>query len=98
MSGKECIEQLSNVLFWDIDKEQADMDSCPEQIIQRVLEYGTLDDWRTILSYYGLDAIVTACKQMRTLDPIAFSFIRCISNTSKEEYRCYHTRLSNPLH
>lgn len=34
MSGKDCITQLSKGLFWDIDKEQADMNFCPAQIIQ----------------------------------------------------------------
>ena len=92
MSGKDCITQLSKGLFWDIDKEQADMNSCPAQIIQRVLEYGNLDDWKLIRSYYGLDKIVELCRTMRSLDPVALSFICCVSNTSKEEYRCYHTR------
>lgn len=72
------------------------MDTCPQQIIVRVLEYGTLEDWRLIRSYYGLDKIVECCKQARSLDPVALSFICCISHTRKEEYRCYHTAQSNP--
>lgn len=94
--NKDYISKLSPHLFWDIDISQADMDTCPAQIIQRVLEYGSLKDWRLIHSYYGLDKIVSVCKSLRTLDPKALSYICCISNTSKEEYRCYHTRLSNP--
>ena len=77
MEQKEYISKLSPHLFWDIDISKADMDTCPAQIIQRVLEYGTLKDWHLICSYYG-------------------AYVCCISNTSKEEYRCYHTRLSNP--
>ena len=45
MTQQDYISKLSPHLFWDIDKEHADMDSCPSQIIQRVLEYGTLADW-----------------------------------------------------
>ena len=44
MSERECISKLSKVLFWDMDMELVNMDSCPSQIIQRVLEYGTIDD------------------------------------------------------
>ena len=44
MSEKSYISKLSPHLFWDIDMEHADMDTCPSQIIQRVLEYGTLED------------------------------------------------------
>lgn len=85
-------------LFWDIDKKQLDMDACPGQIIQRVLEYGEFKDWRIILSYYGLDKIVSEVKKLRTLDLKALSFLCCISNTQKEEYRCYQYQQSNRIH
>ena len=81
MEQKEYISKLSPHLFWDIDISKA---------------YGTLKDWHLICSYYGLDRIVSICKSLRTLDPKALAYVCCISNTSKEEYRCYHTRLSNP--
>ena len=96
MTQQDYLSALSPHLFWDIDKNRADMDSCPSQIIQRVLEYGTLDDWKLILSYYGLDKIVSECRKLRTLDAKALSFICCISNTDKTQYRCYHTTQSNP--
>ena len=93
---EEYISKLSLYLFWDIDITKADMDTCPAQIIQRVLEYGQWEDWQLIRSYYGLDKIVSICKSLRTLDPKALAYICCISNTSKEEYRCYHESLRNP--
>ncbi len=96
MAEKECIDRLSDVLFWDIDKATFSMSAHSGYIVQRVLEYGTMDDWRTILSYYGLAQIVEICKGLRTLDPVCLSFISAISNTNKEDYRCYHTRQSSP--
>lgn len=41
MMQKDYIAQLSPYLFWDMDMNLVDMDTCPSQIIQRVLEYGT---------------------------------------------------------
>ena len=96
MEQKVYISKLSPHLFWDIDISKADMDTCPAQIIQRVLEYGTLADWLLIRSYYGLDKIVSVCKSLRPLDRKALAYICCISNTSKEKYRCYHESLRNP--
>lgn len=96
MTQRDYIARLSSHLFWDMDKETVDMDTCPSQIIQRVLEYGTMDDWKLILSYYGLDKIVDVCRSLRTLDAKALSFICCISKTDKTQYRCYHTVQSNP--
>ena len=86
--------ELSNILFWDVDKNDIDFDKHATFIIQRVLEYGEFCDWKVILSYYGLDKIVSECKKMRTLDPICLSFISAISHTKKEDYRCYHTAQS----
>ena len=96
MLGKTCISQLSSHLFWDIDIEQANMDTCPSQIIQRVLEYGTLNDWYLIRSYYGLDKIVEVCLNLRSLAPVALSVISCISQKDKPLFRCYHTKPSMP--
>ncbi len=92
MKQKDYIWKFSSHLFWDIDRNNADMDTCPSQIIQRVLEYGTtMEDWRLLVGYYGLDRIVEVCRTLRTLDPKALSFICCISNTDKTRFRCYHT-------
>ena len=73
MDEKECLSKLSPFLYWDIDMSQASMDACPQQVVQRVLEYGNLDDWRLIRAYYGLHRIVELCKQMRTLDPVCLN-------------------------
>ncbi|MCS3199650.1 MULTISPECIES: hypothetical protein [Bacteroides] len=96
MSSKECICKMSSYLFWDTDINNVDMDMHPSYIIQRVMEYGQLEDWHLIRSYYGLDKIVSVCQSLRSLDPRALAYICCISNTSKEEYRCYHESLRNP--
>ena len=96
MSERECISNLSKMLFWDIDMEQVNMDTCPAQIIQRVLEYGIWEDWQIIRNYYGLNKIVEVCRNLRSLDSVALSFICTISDTDKTEYRCYRTKQSIP--
>ena len=92
MSTRTYISQLSPVLFWDMDKENLDTEQHSAGLIQRVLEHGTLQDWRLTRDYYGLDRIVADCKLLRTLDPMALSFICAMTNTNKEDYRCYQFR------
>lgn len=89
-------EHLSPYLFWDIDKNSFDVEKNSAQLIRRVLEYGELDDWRAIRNYYGLDRIASDCKTMRTLRPEALSFVCLVTNTHKEDYRCYTFRQSFP--
>lgn len=96
MNSNEYKESLADTLFWDIDKDNVDVDMCSMQIVQRVLEYGDINDWQQTLNYYVLQRIVELCKQMRTLDPVCFSYICAISQTPKEDYRCYTTKLSMP--
>ena len=54
MSANEYMEQFSPHLFWDVRKEDIDLDAHAQYVIQRVLEYGLLGDWNLIKSYYGL--------------------------------------------
>ena len=96
MSTQSYISQLSPVLFWDIDREQMDVERHSAGLIQRVLERGNLQDWRLTRDFYGMDRIVADCKRLRTLDPMALSFICMLSDTKKEDYRCYQFRQSNP--
>ena len=96
MSSNEILRSFSSNLFWDADISMMSMDASSDYIIQRVLEYGQMDDWRLINHYYGLDKIVEECKKLRTLDPVCLSFIATISHTKEEDYRCYHFRQSYP--
>lgn len=96
MSSKECIKNLSPHLFWDIDPAEVDLDKYPAFFIQKVLEWGTMDDWRLIRSYFGIAKIAEYCKTLRTLDPVCLSFICAISNTKKEDYRCWKLAQSFP--
>lgn len=89
MPQEAFISSLSPYLFWDIDLGVFDTEKNSIQLIQRVLEYGQLNDWKLVCDYYGLERIVHDCKLMRTLDPKALSFVCAISDTRKEDYRCY---------
>ena len=96
MSNRDYIKQFTDNLFWDTDTTKLDLNEYPVYVIQRVLEYGEMQDWRLINRIYGLPKIVEVCKGLRTLDPVCLSFICAISHTKKEDYRCYRIKQSNP--
>lgn len=96
MASNDTINQFTENLFWDTDVTTLDLNKFPAYIIQRVLEYGEMQDWRLINKLYGISKIVEVCKGLRTLDPVCLSFICAISHTKKEDYRCYRTRQSDP--
>lgn len=89
---------LSKHLFWDTPLENINPERSKKFIIQRVLEYGLMKDWLLIVEWYGLEEIVNITKTFRTMSPIDLNFIATISNTPKEEFRCYKLRLSTGKH
>ena len=57
---------------------------------------GGMDDWRLVRDYYGLDRIASDCKSLRSLSPEALAFVCTMTDTQKEDYRCYNFRQSFP--
>jgi len=45
-------------LFWDIDKEKLDANLHKKNIIERIINYGALADWKWLSSVYGKDTII----------------------------------------
>jgi hypothetical protein len=91
------LTDLSPMLFWDTDRRTVDVDANAAQIIQRVLEYGSLNDWYLIRDYYTIPVIAERAKELRTLDERALSFIAAVSHTPKEQFRCYIIQQSQSL-
>ena len=88
--------EFSKNLFWDADQSDIDMQRNKRYIIQRVLERGTVEDLRSVFHMYGLDNVIATAKTLRTLEPKALSFIACVADEPKENFRCYIPKQSSP--
>lgn len=97
MTVEDRISGFSDHIFWDVDKSAISYDNL-RFLVQRVLEYGKLEDWKLLLDIYGLDKIVDSARRLRTLEPKALSFISSISGTPLNQFRCYTSRQSTPEH
>ena len=100
MNGSRDSERLdfSENLFWDTDSEVLDYEKHKKFIVQRVLEYGSLADWRLICRFYGINAIIDTAQSLRSLDKKALSFLCAVGNVTVESFRCYTLKQSNPKH
>lgn len=92
------IENFSKHLFWDINRNELDFEKNKRTIIQKVLDYGLINDWNIIYKYYGIDKIANAMIEVRELDKKSISFISLLSKIPKEKFRCYTTRQLNQTH
>ena len=98
IKNNEILSSFSSNLFWDVFRDDLDLHKNMRFIIQRVIEYGTLSDWKLIKNYYGLTNIGEEMQKVRTLDDISLSFISAITGIKKENFRCYTTKQSIPQH
>ena len=98
IQSKKPVELLSKYLFWDIDPNVLEWERSKKTIIERVIERGSLEEWVCIVKVYTLEGIVNTAKTFRSMSPIDLNFIATISNTPKEEFRCYNTRLLTGQH
>lgn len=89
-TNNNFIKQFSTHLFWDVDKDQLDPERSSSYIIKKVLEYGLFEDWLLIKKYYGIEGIKNSVMGFRELEPKALNMVALLSNTAKENFRCYN--------
>lgn len=92
MERKIAIELLSKHLFWDTPLEGIDIEKNKGFIVQRVLEYGLMDDWNLISAWFGISEIGALATQFRSLDPKALAFLVNITGLPINSFRCYTTK------
>jgi hypothetical protein len=92
------IKRLSKHLFWDVDRDLVSFEEHKKLVIQRVLDYGLLEDWVIILNFYGIQQIAETAMTLRELDPKSISFISVLTDIPKENFLCYTMKQSMPQH
>jgi hypothetical protein len=85
-------------LFWDVDVDLLDEHKHKTYIVQQVLNYGTIEEFRMILDYYGFDEVRKSVKVAGYFDPKTFSFITGYFDLGKEELQCYTKKRLNQPH
>lgn len=90
------VSDLSPHLFWDVDQKEIDWKNDAAFIVERILQYGVIEDWAILVKKFGIPKIADLAKKIRSLDPVSHNFIAVISDTPLNEFRCYTERQSNP--
>jgi len=88
----------SRVLFWETDYDKIDWANKARYVIERVVKFGTVEDWRFIQQYYGMERIRDEMLQSRDLDLKTLSFLSVVFNIPQTQFRCYTQIQSNPGH
>lgn len=97
-NNTQFVSGLSPALFWDVDPLTIDSHKHISFIVERVLNMGTLDDFKLMLRFYGKAKIIKIIKQLRYMDQRLLHFCLAYFNLQISELRCYTQKQSNQTH
>ena len=92
------ISNYSPHLFWDVDKQKLNLNKKKAFLVNRVLDYGVMSDWKQLVRDLGIEEIGRIASGLRDMDPKAMTFIALITNKDVKKFRCYTFQHSNPKH
>ena len=86
---------LRKELFWDVDFKRLDQNINRRLIIERVLSYGNLEEFKTVFHYYGKEVIAEEIKKAGYLDHKTIAFVTGYFGIKREELKCCIKKQSN---
>jgi hypothetical protein len=88
--------QLSSVLFWDVNKDEIEWKSDEKWIVERVIEFGTLDDFREIIAFYGYETVKNILLKSTRLSARDLHFCSVYFDIEQSQFACYTKKSSIP--
>ena len=85
-------------LLWEFDLEKFDWQQMRNEVVQRVLERGRMDDFYAILNLYGVEGVKAALREIPYMNDKDMNFACVAFDLRKEELKCYTRKQSMPLH
>ena len=89
---------FSRHIFWETDYELINWEEKYRYVIEKVVMYGNMKDWRMLQTYYGMEKIKESVLNARVLEPKTLNFMSQIFNIPISDFRCYIYKQSNPTH
>ncbi len=92
MNPTAFTQQLSDHLFWDVDRSSVDAEKHRKFIIPRIMDRGTLDDVQAAWRYYGEEKIREALLNARVLHKKTIAFFANQFQLPCERFRAFQTQ------
>lgn len=79
-----------------MDFEKLDVIKNKRLIIERVLSYGNVEQFKALCKAYKSEEIITEVKQIGYLDPKTYQFAIRFFSIPEKEMKCYTKKQSHP--
>ncbi len=86
---------LSDHIFWDVERSAVDPETHAAWLTRRVLEYGRWRDWQILVAHYGKPRLAELATGLRSLQPKPLAFCCAWFGLPKDSFRCFTT---TPFH
>lgn len=90
--------ELRPSLFWDVNVEALDLNKHRASVIERITTRGRLDEFRSMVKYYGPETVKNTLLNARYLDKRTLAYCSLIFDVPITEFRCYKLAQLNPEH
>jgi hypothetical protein len=87
--------ELRQSLFWDNPINENEYGIYWKEVIVRVVERGTFDEWKKIKAYFGLEKIKEAVVTSSYLDKYTLSFFSNYFDIPEQDFQCFTTKQYN---
>lgn len=90
---------LPRRLFWEFDYETLDWQRSYRSIIERVIEWGSPQEWEIMISFYGRKSVIKALREdIPYLTDQAVGAVTAYFHLQKSELKCFTKKQSQKEH
>ena len=85
-------------MFWDIQFEKLDIEKNRNLIIQRVVDFGTWEEFLKMVNQYGKKVVIEESLLNRELSDQGAYFLSHYFEKNIKDFVCYKKRQLSPIH
>lgn len=94
----KLIPNLNEACFWDVDITKLDEEKSKRFIIERIINFGTLNEIKLIKEFYGVETVVSNLCNLNYIDPKTLNFVSLLFQIPKTKFKCYTRAQSTRQH
>ena len=90
--------EISKRIFWDVNAAEIDYEKDRFFVIERVLNYGVWNDFKSLLQFYGDATIKQEIIKSAYLKKDVLNFVCFYFDLKISQFKCYKRRQSQEKH
>jgi hypothetical protein len=89
-ANEQFLAELSDALFWDVERASVDPEANADFLIVRIMERGTREDVRTAWTYYGQEKVRDCLLSAPALSRKTIAFFANQFGLSRDAFRAHN--------